>query len=400
MAMTKDYYEILGVPRNASIDEIKKAYRNLAKKYHPDINKEPGAADKFKEISEAYAVLSDEEKRRQYDMYGAEGMQGYSAEDIFRNADFSDIFRDLGLEDIISDFFGFGFGRRGGGSNLFEDLFDTGFTSTRGSQRSRQRRGADLIYHLELDLKEAAFGTEKEITIQKNELCPECNGTKTKAGSHPQTCPKCNGTGQVQNVRRTAYGQIVNIITCPDCGGSGTIIADPCPKCRGKGKVFRSKTIQIKIPPGVDNGVRLKISREGDAGDGPGLEGDLYVVIHVKEDEFFKRKGDDLYCEIPVSFGQLALGDKIEIPTLDGKKAELKIPPGTQTHTTFCLKGLGVPKFDKRSQKSDLKNRGDLYVKVTVKIPKKLTQKEKELIEEFDSAVSKNKKQIFGRIFK
>jgi len=398
MAMTKDYYEILGVQRDASIDEIKKAYRNLAKKYHPDINKEPGAADKFKEISEAYAVLSDEEKRKKYDMYGEEGMRGYSTEDIFRGADFSDIFRDLGLDDIISNLFGFGFGSRGRGGNLFEDLFNQGYSG--GSSRARQRRGADLIYHLDLDLKDAAFGTEKEITVQKNELCPECNGTKTKAGASPQVCPKCNGTGQVQNVRRTAYGQIVNIITCPDCGGSGNIVTDPCPTCRGKGKMVRTKTIRIKIPPGVDNGVRLKVSREGEAGDGPGLEGDLYVVIHVKDDKFFKREGDDLYCEVPVSFGQLALGDKIEVPTLDGKKAELKIPPGTQSHTTFVLKGLGVPRFDTKTQKSNLKDRGDMYVKVKVKIPKKLTQKEKELIEEFDSAVSKNKKQLFGKIFK
>lgn len=385
--MAKDYYEILGVSRDASIDEIKKAYRNLAKKYHPDINKEPGAADKFKKISEAYAVLSDEEKRRKYDMYGEEGMRGYSTEDIFRGADFSDIFRDLGLGDIISDFFGFGsFSSRGRGSNLFEDLFTQHFEDR--SPRARQRRGADLIYHLEIDLKEAVFGAEKKISVQKNELCPECNGTKTKAGVPPQTCPRCNGTGQVQNIRRTAYGRIVNIITCPDCGGRGDIITDPCPTCKGEGKITRSKTIEIKIPPGVDNGVRLKIPREGEVGDGPGLEGDLYVEIHVKEDKFFKRKGDDLYCEIPVSFGQLALGDKIEVPTLDGKKAELKIPPGTQSHTTFVLKGLGVSRL------------GDMYVKVKVKIPKKLTQKEKELIEEFDSAVSKNKKQIFGRIFK
>jgi len=399
MVMTKDYYEILGVQRDASIDDIKKSYRNLAKKYHPDINKDPGAADKFKEISEAYAVLSDKEKRKKYDMYGEAGMQGYSTEDIFRGADFSDIFRDLGLGDIISEIFGFGsFVGRGQGSNLFEDLFNQRFTGR--NNRSRHRRGADLVYHLEIDLKEAAFGTEKEINLQKDELCPECNGTKTKAGSTPQTCPKCNGTGQVQNIRRTAYGQIVNIITCPDCGGSGNLITDPCPTCKGKGKVFRSKTIKVKIPPGVDNGTRLKVAREGEAGDSPGLEGDLYILIHVKEDKFFKREGDDLYCEVPVSFGQLALGSKIKIPTIDGKKAELKIPQGTQSHSTFVLKGLGIPKFDKRSQKSNIKDRGDMYVKVKVKIPKKLTQKEKELIEEFDSDVSKNKRQVFGKIFK
>ena len=377
--MAEDYYETLDVSKDASKEEIKKAYRKLAMKHHPDINKNPDAEEKFKEISEAYAVLSDDTKRKQYDMFGEAGISGYSTEDIFRGVNFDDIFGDLGLGNIFKDFFNFGF------SNGRGSFFNRGFSN----RSERARRGADIRYDLKISLKDAAFGINKEINVRKYGICPECNGRRSKAGSSPEKCPRCDGRGQIQNVRRTAFGQFMNITTCPDCGGEGVVIKDPCPRCGGTGRTIQEKRMKVKIPPGVEDGSRLRIVGEGEYGDIPG---DLYVVIYIKEDDLFRRDGDDILCDLPVSFGQLVLGDEVEVPTLDGREAEMKIPPGTQTHTTFLLKRQGIPHLHGYG-------RGDQKVKVKVTIPKKLNERQKELVREFDSIGQNKKKGVFGKIF-
>ncbi|WP_296890711.1 molecular chaperone DnaJ [uncultured Methanobrevibacter sp.] len=356
MADKRDYYEVLGVDKTADEKEIKKAYRKLAMKYHPDVSEEEGSEEKFKEISEAYAVLSDDEKRQRYDQFGHAGMDGYTAEDFYQNVNFDDIFQGFDIGNIF-DLFGFGGGSRSRG-------------------RTGPQRGSDIYTDVHITLKEAFHGCEKEIKVTRSELCPTCNGSKSKPGHDPETCPTCNGTGQIKEVSNTFLGQMVNVRPCRQCGGTGKIITEPCDKCRGKGSVRKTKTIKLEIPEGVDEGNHLRVSGEGNCGEAPGLEGDLIVSVHIKRNKFFERQGDHLYYEQQISFPQAALGDVISIPTIEGKEVEFKVTPGTQSGTVFKLKGQGMNSVRHKA-------RGNLYVTVTVVVPKKLNSKQKKLLNQF-----------------
>ncbi|PIN86063.1 molecular chaperone DnaJ [Candidatus Woesearchaeota archaeon CG10_big_fil_rev_8_21_14_0_10_44_13] len=368
--MSKDYYKTLGVEKGASKDDIKKAYKRLAKKYHPDLNKEPDAEKRFKEINEAASVLADDQKRQQYDQFGTADFAGYQGG--AGGFDFSEFMNQSGdfgfdFESIFDSFFGgnaFGGGGRGRGSR-------------RGS-----RRGSDLIYEIEITLEEAAFGAEKHITIPKMDHCDECNGTGS-AGSGTTTCDECNGTGMVRQTRRTPFGIFATASPCRKCRGEGTIIKNPCRECRGTGIVEKTKRIKVDIPAGVSDGLRLRMPGEGEAGEKAGPLGDLYVSIHVKQHNIFKREGDDIYTEIPISFAQAALGDEIEVPTLEGK-ANMKIPAGTQTNTIFRMKGRGIPNIRGHGK-------GDEKIRAIVDVPTRLTKKQKELLEEFDRDLGKKK---------
>jgi molecular chaperone DnaJ len=355
MADKRDYYEVLGVDRNADEKEIKKAYRKLAMKYHPDVSEEEGSEEKFKEISEAYAVLSDDEKRQRYDQFGHAGMDGFTTEDFYQNVNFEDIFQGFDIGNIF-DLFGFGGGRSRG--------------------RSGPQRGSDIYTDVTITLEEAFNGCDKEIKVTKSELCPTCNGSKSKPGHDPKTCPTCNGTGQIKEVSNTFLGQMVNVRPCRECGGTGKIITDPCDKCHGKGSVRKTKTVKLEIPEGVDEGNHLRVSGEGNCGESAGLEGDLIVAVNIKRNKIFKREGDHLYFEQQISFPQAALGDIISIPTIEGKELEFKITPGTQSGTVFKLRGHGMNSVRHSS-------RGNLYVTVTVVVPKKLNSKQKKLLNEF-----------------
>lgn len=373
--MKRDYYEVLGVSRNASKEDIKKAYRRLAMKYHPDRNKSTDAEEKFKEISEAYGVLSDDDKRRQYDMFGHAGIDSrYTQEDIFRGINFEDIFRDLG----------FGFGG-------FESIFETFFGGGRRYERG-QRRGADLRFDMEVTLEEVAQGVEKRIKFPRLAKCDSCNGTGAKPGTSPKTCPSCNGSGQVGYTKRTPFGQFTSVTTCTRCRGEGRVIEDPCSSCRGTGKVKTTKKLFVKVPPGVDTGSRLRLEGEGDAGEKDAPPGDLYVVIHVKPHELFIREGDDLFLELPITFSQAALGDKITVPTLNSS-VKMNIPSGTQSGTVFRLRGRGMPSLRGYG-------RGDLHIRVQVKTPTKLTKEQKRLFEELSKYEEKEIKTrgIFSRV--
>ena len=356
MADKRDYYEVLGVDKTADEKEIKKAYRKLAMKYHPDVSEEEGSEEKFKEISEAYAVLSDEEKRQRYDQFGHAGMDGFTAEDFYQNVNFEDIFQ------------GFDIG------NIFE-MFGFGGGSSRNS-RGGPQRGSDIYTEIPITLEEAYNGCEKEIKITRSEICPVCNGSKSKPGVEPETCPTCNGTGQIKEVSNTFLGQMVNVRPCRQCGGTGKLITDPCSECRGKGSVRKTKTIKLEIPEGVDEGNHLRVSGEGNCGESPGLEGDLIVTVHIKKDKRFTRDGDHLYYEQQISFPQAALGDIISIPTIEGKEVEFKITPGTQSGTVFKLRNQGMNSVRHSS-------RGNLYVTVTVVVPKKLNSKQRDLLNQF-----------------
>jgi molecular chaperone DnaJ len=350
----RDYYEILGIHRNASSDEIKKSYRRMALQYHPDRN--PGnkeAEDRFKEAAEAYSVLIDPEKRSIYDRYGHEGLRGEGFAG-FPGFD-SSIFE--GFEDILGNFFGFGFG----------DLF-----GTRSQRRAHvPKRGRDLALELEVSLEEAAHGIEKKIRLDRTELCPTCHGSRLRPGTQKSVCPHCQGRGQV----RYQQGFFTISRTCSACRGTGQVISTPCDECKGAGKVKERKTVGIKIPAGVDEGTRLRLAGEGEAGDSGAGRGDLYVIIRLKKHVFFQREGDNLYCEIPISFVQSALGASVEIPTLD-KNELLQIPAGTQSGTVFKIKGKGIRGLDSH-------RKGDLLVKVNVKTPQRLTREQKALLRKF-----------------
>lgn len=345
----RDYYEVLGVEKGASVDDIKKSYRKLALQYHPDRNKAADAEEKFKEISEAYAILSDDQKRQKYDQFGHAGMEGYSASDIYNNFD---IFRDMGFGDY---------------DNLFSMFFGRG-------ARGQGNRGNDLRYDLEIDFKEAAFGCEKEIVVPRMETCDTCRGTGAKPGTRVTTCQNCNGTGQIRRTSQSLFGQMVQVMPCNKCGGRGSTYETACPACRGQTKTRKVRKVLVKVPPGVDNGLQLRIPGEGESGPAGGVMGDLYVFLHVKPHQFFQRFGDDVACVMPITFGQAAMGDEVEVETLTGR-AKLKIPPGTQTETTFRLKGEGVQSL--RSGR-----RGDMHVKVIVRTPHKLSDKQKKLFTE------------------
>jgi len=348
----RDYYEVLGVDKNATPDEIKKAYRKLARQYHPDVNKEPDAAEKFKEVKEAYEVLSDENKRAQYDRYGhTDPNQGFGG------------FGGFGGGGGFEDFGGFG------------DIFDMFFGGGSRRNPNAPQRGADLQYTMTIEFKEAVFGKETDIEIPRTENCDHCNGSGARPGTHPETCSTCRGTGQQEVVQNTAFGRIVNRRVCPACSGTGKIIREKCSKCNGSGKVKNRRKIHVKIPAGIDDGSQIRLSGEGESGIRGGPPGDLYIVVNVKPHDFFEREGDDIYCEVPITFAQAALGDEIEVPTLSGK-VKLKIPAGTQTNTYFRLKGHGVPRLRGIGQ-------GDQHVKVVVVTPTKLSEKQKELLREF-----------------
>ena len=373
MADKRDYYEVLGVDKGADEAAIKKAYRQLAKKYHPDVN--PGdksAEEKFKEVNEAYQVLSDPQKRAQYDQFGHEGPQG------FGGGGFGD----------FSDFGGGGFGG-------FEDIFSSFFGGGMGGSRSNGPvPGEDLRYDLTLSFEEAALGCEKEINLVRDEVCPTCNGSGAKPGSKVDTCPTCGGSGQERVVTNTPFGRIQNVRTCSRCHGAGKIITEPCQKCRGRGKVRVSKRRTIKVPAGIDNGQVLTIRGQGGLGERGGQPGDLLVVIAVKPHKLFKRRDDNLYIDVPLTFTQAALGAEIDVPTL-GKPVKYRFPEGTQPNQVFCLKGEGVPRLRGNGK-------GDLYVNAVVEIPRKLTNQQKELLRQFDGTVTGNqyekKKSFIDRV--
>ena len=366
MAEKRDYYEVLGVSRNASEDELKKAYRKVAKKYHPDLN--PGnkeAEEKFKEVNEAYGVLSDPEKRSKYDQFGHAGVDPNfgAGGGGFNGAGF-----DFG--DIFSDIFGGGFGGFGG-----------------GSRRNGPRRGADVRQAVDISFEEAAFGCKKKINITKQEKCDTCGGSGAAPGTSAETCRRCNGTGQIQTQQRTMLGYMTNVSTCPECHGSGKIIKTPCRDCRGTGKVRKSKTIEIDIPAGIDDGQTMQLSGQGEAGERGGPNGDLLVTIRVRRHPLFRRQDNDVYITMPITIVQAALGATVKVPTLDGT-VEYDIPEGTQPGTRFRLRGKGIPFLRGRG-------RGDQYVTVDVEIPKNLSMKQKELLREFDDDRFYKKKKSF-----
>lgn len=345
--LKRDYYEVLGVPRNATAEEIKSAYRKLALKYHPDRN--PGdkeAEEKFKEASEAYACLSDPEKRAKYDRFGHAG------------------------NPFGEGFGGFDFDTFGGFADIFSDIFGEVF-GTGARRRAVRYRGADLQVHRTIGFKEAAFGTDLEVEYPRPVVCSTCEGSGAKPGSRPQTCRVCGGTG----AQRFSQGFFTVSRTCPACEGEGQVITDKCPDCGGSGKVSRTTRVTVKVPPGVDTGTRIKVSGYGEPGPRGGVPGDLYVVLEVEEHPIFVRDGSDIYCEVPISFPQAALGATVDVPTLDGK-VEMRIPPGTQSGRVFRLRGKGIP--DLHSGR-----RGDQRVRVVVETPTHLTPRQRQLLEEF-----------------
>lgn len=363
--MAKDYYNILGVDKGASGDEIKKAFRKLAHKYHPD--KQGGDEAKFKEVNEAYQVLGDEQKRKQYDQYGADfasqgGFGGGMSWDDFMNATRGQggggfDFGGMDMGDMFGDLFGFGGGRRG----------------------AQKRQGRDIQVDVELTFAEAAFGVTRDITLTKNNPCDVCGGSGAEPGSSLETCDECNGRGQVQQVQRTIFGAMQSVATCPKCSGKGQIPKTKCKHCSGAGSVRSESTYSIKIPAGIDDGQSIRLSGKGEYPGTGGIAGDLYVRVHIKEDPRFERDGFDVYAEARISYPQAVLGDKIDIDTLDGQK-KLVIPAGTQSHQQFRLKGQGIPEVNGNG-------RGDHYVKVIVDVPKHPNKKAKKLIEELRDEV-------------
>ena len=371
MPEKKDYYEVLGVAKDSSEKDLKGAYRKLAMKYHPDRSEEPDAEEKFKELSEAYAVLSDPEKRQKYDQLGHPGIKSqYSQEDLFRGVNFEDLLKDFG--------FGGGGGGRGGGESIFDMVFG-------GIGRSRgPARGRDLGYDIQITLEQAATGMEPTIEVSRTENCTTCHGSGAKPGTTPTTCSNCRGAGQITRAQNTPFGQKVTSSACPKCGGRGQIITSPCGDCGGSGRVQKNRKINIKIPPGVENGQHLKLRGQGDAG-GQGAEsGDLYVGIKVMPHRKFQRVGSDLLLETPISYTQAALGSDLEIPTLGGR-AKIKVPAGTQTGTIFRLRGKGMPRMQGIGS-------GDLNVKVKIKTPSSLTGRQKQLLEALAEEFGEKKK--------
>ena len=374
----RDYYEVLGVSKSASDDEIKKAYRSLAKKYHPDMN--PGnkeAEEKFKEVNQAYAVLSDPEKKARYDQYGPEAAEGnYGAGGGgfggFGGFDFGDIFGDI---------FGGGFGGFGGGGG--------------SARRNGPQRGDDLAQRISISFEEAAFGCKKDIRFTKIEQCSDCDGNGCAPGHSPKTCSKCNGTGQVRVQQRTPLGVFQTTKPCDACGGKGQTIEHPCKKCKGTGMNSVNKTVEVSIPAGIDNGQRISLRGMGNAGKNGGPAGDLYITVHVRNHPVFVREEFDIFCEIPITFPEAALGAEIKIPTLEGDTV-YEIPEGTQTGTTFTLRGKGIPYVNGRG-------RGDLIFKVVVEVPQNMTEAQKDALRKFSDSCGKSnyakKEKFFKKIF-
>ena len=365
MADKRDYYEVLGVSKGATDDEIKKAYRKLARKYHPDLNKDnPEAAEKFKEIGEAYEVLSDSEKRSRYDQFGFAGVDpNYGAGQ--GGAGFGG-FQDVDLGDIFGSFFGGGFG---GGSS-------------RTNRANAPRQGESIRRTVMLSFEEAAFGCEKKIQIERTEKCTECGGTGAEKGYTPETCSNCHGSGTVQQTQRTPFGAFSSTGPCPNCHGTGKIIRKPCKKCRGTGQERRARTLEVKIPAGIDEGQSIALRGQGDAGSNGGPAGDVIVHVTVKADPMVERDGYDVTIHVPITFSQAVLGDDVEVPTVDGRIVQ-HIPEGTQSGTKFRLRGQGIQYLNGRG-------RGDQYVIVDVEIPKKVTRAQREALKAFEDSMKED----------
>ncbi|MBI4492536.1 MAG: molecular chaperone DnaJ [Chloroflexi bacterium] len=367
MAKTKrDYYEILGVDRSASVEEIRKAYRKLAFELHPDRNASDGAADKFKEVKEAYEVLSDAEKRAAYDRFGhaadgraAPGFEGFGG---------------FGFEDVFESFFG---------------------AATSAGRRQRVQRGADLRLDIQIAFEEAVFGGEKEITVEKQVSCERCSGRGVEPGSEPIRCLRCNGTGEIRRAHQSIFGQFVNVSLCDRCGGEGQVIADPCKECSGQGRVRAKRTLRLTIPAGIDDDAQLRLSGEGEPAPRGGMAGNLYVVVHVEPHRYMRRQGNDLLLDLPINVAQAALGDEVEIPTLDGPTT-IRIPAGTQSGRVVRLRGKGVPYLREAG-------RGDLQVRLKVAVPTELSKEQRELFRKlaatFDrSAMPQENKGFFEKV--
>lgn len=344
----RDYYDVLGVSRGASADELKKAFRRLAMQYHPDRNKEPGAEARFKEINEAYEVLSDPDRRAMYDRFGHAGAQA-------------------GADGFARGFEGFsGFGGLG-------DIFDAFFGGAASRAQRGPSRGADIRRTLAISFEEAVFGTEKEIEVQTAELCSVCNGLRAEPGTQPERCPQCGGAGELRRTQQSIFGQFVNVVTCDRCRGEGRIVTNPCKNCRGTGRERKKRRISVKIPAGVDHGSQMRLSGEGELGEHGGPRGNLYLQIQVRPHEVFRREDDDIILDLDLNFAQAALGDEVAVPTIDGTSHELRIPAGTQSGEVFVVRGKGVPHLRGGG-------RGDMLVRVNVVTPKQLTKEQKELL--------------------
>lgn len=388
MAGKRDYYEVLGVNKNATDDELKKAYRRLAKKYHPDANPDnkAEAEAKFKEVNEAYETLSDPQKRRMYDQFGPDGPQGFNGAGGFggQNGYYSytssgfDGFGDFGdLGDIFSSFFGGGFG--GGRSS--------------GRKQNGPRKGADLNLHIDITFEQAFLGVEKEITITRNEECTICHGTGAKPGTSVTKCPTCNGTGQIRQVQNTILGQMQTTRTCTNCHGTGEVIKEPCENCRGKGTVRKQPKIKVKIPAGIDDGQTVVLRGEGEPGEKGGPKGDLYITVRLKKHSIYSRKGNNVYCDVPITITQATLGAELEIPMVDGSKERYKIPEGTQTGTKFVIRGKGFKSVSSNSV-------GNFVFTVNVQTPKRLSKEQRELLVQLAKTMNEQppikKRGIFG----
>ncbi len=388
MAGKRDYYEVLGVNKNATDDELKKAYRKLAKKYHPDANPDnkKEAEAKFKEVNEAYETLSDPQKRRMYDQFGPDGPQGFNGAGgpfgggngyySYTSSGF-DGFSDFGdLGDIFSSFFGGGFGGR---------------ASSR--KQNGPRKGADLNLQIDITFEQAFLGVEKEITITRNEECTVCHGSGAKPGTSVTKCPTCNGTGQIRQVQNTILGQMQTTRTCTNCHGTGEVIKEPCENCRGKGTVRKQPKIKVKIPAGIDDGQTVVLRGEGEPGEKGGPKGDLYITVKLKKHSIYSRKGNNVYCDIPITITQAALGAELEIPMVDGSKEKYKIPEATQTGTKFVIRGKGFKAVSSNSV-------GDFVFTVNVQTPKRLSKEQRELLVQLAKTMNEQppikKRGIFG----
>ena len=362
MAEKRDYYEVLGVSKDASEQELKKAYRALAKKYHPDVN--PGdkeAEAKFKEASEAYAVLSDSEKRAKYDKFGHSAFDPNAGGTGFEGFDFSN------MGDIFSDLFGFG------------DIF-----GGRSSRRSGPQRGSDVQTRLEITFMEAAFGCKKTVDLWTYDDCPDCKGSGAKGGTQPETCPTCHGSGQMRVQQQTMFGSMTSVRPCTTCGGTGKYIREKCDRCGGSGRIKAKKSYEVSIPAGIDDGQSVRMPGKGEPGLQGGPRGDLYISISIKSHNFFSRQGYDVFCSVPITFSQAALGDNLVIPTIDGD-VQYAIEPGTQPGTRFRLKGKGIPYL-----RSSNNQRGDQYVTVNIQVPKKMTEQQKKALKAYSEAMGEN----------
>jgi molecular chaperone DnaJ len=343
----RDYYEVLGVARNASADEIKRAYRQLARKYHPDVNKEPDAESRFKELTEAYEVLSDQRKRQVYDQFGHAGTRGAPGMGGFEGFPFGDI----------------------------SDLFESFFGGSTGGRRTAQR-GNDLRARLELTFEEAVFGAERELQFPRWETCLICDGSGAEPGKPPVRCPRCGGSGELRRVQQSIFGQFVNVVPCERCRGEGTIVEHRCPECSGRGRVQKNRTIKVTVPPGVDHGTEMRLPGQGEGGDRGGLNGDLYVAFQVAPHSVLKREGFDLLYELPLNLAQAALGAEVQVPTLEGPET-LQVPPGTHHGRVFRVREKGVPRLQRSGIVS---GRGDFRVVTRIDVPKTLSPRQRELL--------------------